>query len=138
VLGDPVNLASRLEGQTKNYGVGIVIGETTRSLAPEFAALELDLIAVKGKSEAVTVYGLLGDAETAERSSFQELSRQHQAMLAAYRNQQWQEARELMEACASLDPSLNQLYDVYRDRIGRYEQTAPGRNWDGVFIALTK
>ncbi len=43
-----------------------------------------------------------------------------------------------MEACASLDPSLNQLYDVYRGRIGRYEQTAPGRNWDGVFIALTK
>ncbi|MHA1153541.1 MAG: CHASE2 domain-containing protein [Alphaproteobacteria bacterium] len=138
VLGDPVNLASRLEGQTKNYGVGIVINQTTRDLAPEFAALELDLIAVKGKSEAVTIYGLLGDAETAELSSFQELARQHQDMLAAYRNQRWQEARELMEACSVLDPSLNKLYDVYRDRIGQYEKTPPGRNWDGVFIALTK
>jgi len=138
VLGDPVNLASRLEAQTKNYGVGIVINETTRSLAPEFAALELDLIAVKGKSEAVTVYGLLGDAEAAERPSFLELERQHQDMLAAYRNQRWQEARELMEACSALDPSLNQLYDVYRDRIGQYEETPPGRNWDGVFFALTK
>ena len=138
VLGDPVNLASRLEGQTKNYGVGIVINETTRSLAPEFAALELDLIAVKGKSEAVTVYGLLGDAEVAEQPSFQKLARQHQDMLAAYRNQRWQEARELMETCSALDPSLNKLYDVYRDRIGQYEKTPPGRNWDGVFVALTK
>jgi class 3 adenylate cyclase len=138
VLGDPVNLASRLEGQTKNYGVGIVINETTRSLAPEFAALELDLIAVKGKSEAVRIYGLLGNAETAEDSDFQELARQHQAMLAAYRNQRWHEARELMEACSVLDPSLNRLYDVYRDRIGQYEKTPPGRNWDGVFVALTK
>ncbi len=138
VLGDPVNLASRLEGQTKNYGVGIVINETTRSLAPEFAALELDLIAVKGKSEAVRIYGLLGDAEAAEQPSFQKLARQHQDMLAAYRNQLWQEARELMEACSDLDPSLNKLYDVYRDRIGEYEETPPGRNWDGVFVALTK
>jgi adenylate cyclase len=115
-----------------------VINETTRSLAPEFAALELDLIAVKGKSEAVRIYGLLGDAETAEDSDFQELARQHQAMLAAYRNQRWLEARELMEACSVLDPSLNRLYDVYRDRIGQYERTPPGRNWDGVFVALTK
>jgi class 3 adenylate cyclase len=138
VLGDPVNLASRLEGQTKNYGVGIVINETTRVLAPEFAALELDLIAVKGKSEAVTIYGLLGGPEAAETSDFQAFARQHQEMLAAYRNQRWQEARELMEACAALDPSLNKLYDVYRDRIGQYERTPPGRNWDGVFVALTK
>ena len=138
VLGDPVNLASRLEEQTKTYGVGIVINESTRSLAPEFAALELDLIAVKGKSEAVTVYGLLGDTEAAEQPGFQELARQHQGMLAAYRNQRWEEARELMEACAALDPSLDKLYDVYRDRIGQYEKTPPGRNWDGVFFALTK
>jgi class 3 adenylate cyclase len=138
VLGDPVNLASRLEGQTKNYGIGIVIGESTRILAPEFAALELDLIAVKGRSEAVTVYGLLGDPEAAKVSAFQELGGHHEAMLVAYRKQQWQEARDLMEACEALDPSLTKLYDVYRDRIGQYEQTAPGRNWDGVFIALTK
>ncbi len=138
VLGDPVNLASRLEGQTKNYGVGIVIGESTRILAPEFAALELDLIAVKGRSEAVTVFGLLGDAEAAKDSGFQELGGHHDAMLAAYRNQKWQEARDLMAACEGLDPSLNKLYDLYRDRIGQYERTPPGSNWDGVYIALTK
>ncbi len=138
VLGDPVNLASRLEGQTKNYGVGIVIGESTRILAPEFAALELDLIAVKGRSEAVTVYGLLGDPEAAKVPVFRELGGHHEAMLAAYRTQQWQEARDLMEACEALDPSLAKLYDLYRDRIGQYERTPPGSNWDGVFVALTK
>ena len=138
VLGDPVNLASRLEGQTKNYGVGIVIGETTRSLAPEFAALELDLIAVKGKSEAVTIYGLLGDPGTGQTQAHRELEERHLSMLEAYRSQRWQDARDLMEACAAFDPSLDKLYDVYRDRIGQYERTPPGRNWDGVFIALTK
>ncbi len=90
------------------------------------------------KSEAVTIYGLLGDPETAADLGFQELARQHRGMLAAYRNQRWQESRELMETCAALDPSLNELYDVYRDRIGQYERTPPGRNWDGVFVALTK
>ena len=133
-----INLASRLEGQTKNYGVGIVIGESTRILAPEFAALELDLIAVKGRSEAVTVYGLLGDPEAAKVPGFQELGGHQEAMLAAYRHQQWQEARDLMEACEGLDPSLTKLYDLYRDRIGQYERTPPGSNWDGVFVALTK
>jgi class 3 adenylate cyclase len=138
VLGDPVNLASRLEGQTKNYGVGIIVGEGTRNLAPEFAALELDLIAVKGRSEAVKVYGLLGNPDMAEDPAFQELAGQHQEMLAIYRSQRWQEARELMEACADLDPSLDKLYDVYRDRIGQYQTNPPGQNWDGVFVALTK
>ena len=61
-MGDAVNLASRLEGQSKTYGLAIVIGEATRDAAPSWAALELDLIAVKGKAEAVRVYTLLGDA----------------------------------------------------------------------------
>lgn len=138
VLGDPVNLASRLEGQTKNYGVGIIVGENTRNEAPEFTALELDLIAVKGKYEPVKIFGLLAGPDTAETQSFKDLEIQHNRMLEAYRAQNWEEARALMEACAALDPSLGKLYDVYRDRIGRYEQEPPGRNWDGVHVALTK
>ncbi|MFQ6017998.1 MAG: CHASE2 domain-containing protein [Kiloniellaceae bacterium] len=138
VLGDSVNLASRLEGQTKNYGVGIIISETTRALAPDFAALELDLIAVKGKREAVKIYGLLGDAETADSAKFGDLAERHERMLTAYRAQRWQEARDLLEDCAILDHSLDKLYDVYRDRIGHYELEPPGRNWDGVYVALTK
>lgn len=138
VLGDPVNLASRLEGQTKNYGVSIIVSETTRQATPEFTALELDLIAVKGKYEPVKIFGLFGGPDTAVTQSFKELEIQHNRMLEAYRLQNWEEARGLTEACAALDPSLGGLYDVYRDRIGRYEQEPPGRNWDGVHVALTK
>ncbi len=138
LLGDPVNLAARLEGQTKNYGVGIIIGEGTRELAPEFAALELDLIAVKGRREAVRIYGLLGAREMAESEEFNVLSERHRQMLAEYRAQRWQAARDLIEDCAGRDGSLEKLYDVYRDRIGQYEQDPPGSNWDGVYVALTK
>ena len=138
VLGDPVNLASRLEGQTKNYGVGVVIGEQTQRLAPNFAALELDLIAVKGKREAIRIFGLLGNEEFAQSQAFKTLSHAHAEMLETYRAQEWQAARDMMEECTKLDSSLERLYDLYRDRIGYFEQYPPGRNWDGVYVALTK
>jgi adenylate cyclase len=138
VLGDPVNLASRLEGQTKSYGVRIIISEATRALAPEFAALELDLIAVKGKREAVKIFTLLGDPEMAASEGFRTLVARHDRFLKAYRSQDWQRARGLIEECTSVKPSLEALYDVYRDRIGHYEHNPPGKNWDGVYMALTK
>ncbi len=138
VLGDPVNLASRLEGQTKTYGVGTVIGEATRALAPEFAALELDLIAVKGKRQAVRVYGLLGPPAVAEDPAFRALAERHGAMLAAYRGQRWAEARELLAGCAAQDPKLAALYELYGARVDHYEQDPPGPDWDGVFVAETK
>jgi hypothetical protein len=138
VLGDVVNLASRLEGQSKTYGVGIIISETTRALAPDFATLELDFIAVKGKTEAVRMYGLLGSSTFAQSEEFQKLDAVHSRMLQAYRAQKWQEARDLMQACTAIYPHLERLYDLYRDRIGQYERNPPGENWDGVFIALTK
>lgn len=137
-LGDTVNLASRLEGQTKTYGVGIIISEATRALVPDFACLELDLIAVKGKEEAVRIFGLFGLPEVSQNNAFKALEQTHNQMLALYRNQNWKQARILMEECAEIDPTLNPLYDVYRDRIGHYEHHPPGRNWDGVFTALTK
>ena len=88
VLGDAVNLASRLEGQSKTYAVPIIISEETQRLAPDFAALELDLIAVKGKKEAVRVFALLGEPEVAASAAFGQLRRRHLAMLEAYRQQQ--------------------------------------------------
>ena len=77
VLGDAVNLASRLEGQSKTYAVPIIISEETQRLAPDFAALELDLIAVKGKKEAVRVFALLGEPEVAAGAAFGQLRRRH-------------------------------------------------------------
>ena len=85
VLGDAVNLAARLEGQSKQYGVGIVIGQETVNRAPDIAALELDLIAVKGKTEAVHIYALLGGAGQRDSLAFRRLQEQHKKMLSAYR-----------------------------------------------------
>ena len=138
VLGDPVNFASRLEGQTKNYGVGILISEATRRLASEFAALELDLIVVKGKREAVRIYVLIGDSELAETEGFRTLERLHGQMLAAYRGQRWHEAHELLAACIDQDDSLEGLYQLYSARIDHYLIDSPGPDWDGVFLARSK
>ncbi|MGH6895436.1 MAG: CHASE2 domain-containing protein [Geminicoccaceae bacterium] len=138
VLGDAVNLASRLEGQCKTYAVPIIISEETQRLAPDFAALELDLIAVKGKKEAVRIFALLGEPEVAASAPFAALRARHLEMLEAYRQQRWDEASAMVGACRALDDRLDDLYDVYRTRIDAMRQDPPGPNWDGVFVATSK
>jgi adenylate cyclase len=138
VLGDSVNLASRLEGQSKAYAVPIIISEETQRLAPDFASLELDLIAVKGKKEAVRIFALLGEPEVAASAPFGQLRARHRAMLEAYRGQRWDEARTLIAECRTLDHRLDELYDVYEARIHAMQQNPPGPNWDGVFVATSK
>jgi adenylate cyclase len=136
VLGDSVNLASRLEGQSKTYGVPIIVADATRALAPQLAFLELDLIAVKGKEEAVRIFALLGPS--AEAGEFVELTARHQRFLAAYRAQRWDEARRLATECRSLDARLADLYDMYETRIYGLELAPPGADWNGVFTAQNK
>ncbi len=138
VLGDAVNLASRLEGQSKTYGVGIVLGPDTRAMANGYATLELDLIAVKGKSEAVHVYALMGREDLLDEEPFKKLQARNSEMLSAYRGQHWQQARELAAECRQLNSGLKILYKLYEDRIGLYERDPPGADWDGVFVAETK
>ncbi|HZT89451.1 MAG TPA: adenylate/guanylate cyclase domain-containing protein [Stellaceae bacterium] len=138
VLGDAVNLASRLEGQSKTYHVNIVIGEDTRAAAPSWAALELDLIEVKGKHEAVRVYTLLGDAEFARSRAFQVLLDHHDRMIACYRAQDWAAARAALDACRGHDRRMEEFYDLYEERIAHYEKEPPGPDWDGVFVAVSK
>jgi len=138
VLGDDVNLASRLEGQSKNYGVDIVIGPKTREAVPELAAIELDLIKVKGKTEAVHIYALLGNQEKADAEAFKDLAAKHAAMLAAYRSQNWDEAGGMIADCRDLEPALGKLYDLYTERIKACKAEPPGPDWDGAFTATTK
>jgi adenylate cyclase len=138
VLGDAVNLASRLEGQSKNYGVGIVIGENTRTKAPKWASIELDLIAVKGKKEAVRIFTLHGDQQMAQSGEFKSLVERHDVMLACYRKQEWGRARQLVTECRQLDGRLGHLYDLYDERIEYYMANSPGPDWDGVFVATSK
>jgi len=138
VLGDAVNLASRLEGQSKTYDVGVVVGEATRLAAPDWAMLELDLIAVKGKTEAVRVYALLGDASHAASAEFQSVAGVHAAMLTAYRRQNWAAAEIYLPALSQKRPDMAEVYALYAERIAHFKAKPPGPAWDGVFVATSK
>ena len=138
VLGDAVNLASRLESQSKTYGVTMIIGEDTCRHVADFATLELDLIAVKGKAEAVHIHTLLGDAEIAATPAYRHLRESHDAMLDAYRGRRWGEARTAIAACRRISPNLDHLYDLYETRMAVFETIPPPPDWDGVHIAESK
>lgn len=138
VLGDSVNLASRLESLSKHYGIPIVIAESTRQAVPDFAAIELDFVAVVGKTEATRIYGLVGAPEEADTPAFHRVEEAHGRMLAAYRAQRWQETAALIEECAGLDVRLRKLYRRYRRRLAFFAQNPVAPDWDGVFRAESK
>lgn len=140
VLGDAVNLASRLESQCRTYGVTIIVSENTYVLADDLAVLELDLVKVKGKDQATRIYALMGLPRVCKDETFKALSGQHHAMLAAYRRQDWTGARDHLASCHVLGKSygLDDLYSLYERRIVDFENSPPGPQWDGVAVAATK
>ena len=115
-----------------------MIGEATRAAAPSWAALELDLIAVKGKEEAVRIYTLLGDAAYARTEEFVAQADRHAAMLDRYRRQDWPGARAALADCRGRDERLDELYQLYEERIAYFADNPPAADWDGVFVALEK
>jgi adenylate cyclase len=138
-MGDAVNLASRLEGQSKTYHISLIIGEATRVLAPRWAALELDLIAVKGKHDAVRIYTLLGDDELAQSPEFRAHADRHERMLACYRARDWAGASSVLADCRCYQTAeLAAFYDLYAERIAYFAVNPPGPDWNGVFVAETK
>ncbi len=136
VMGDAVNLGSRLEGITKVYSVGICVGESTRKAAPDYVYRELDLVRVKGKNEPVAIFEPLGlpaavsDAAKAEVAVWEET-------LALVRSQQWDAASAKLGQLKAMNPSFG-LYDLYLERIAFYRAHPPGDNWDGVTTFETK
>jgi adenylate cyclase len=141
LLGDPVNLASRLEGQSKTYGVRIVLGSATaRAVAQRMAVIEIDLIMVKGKTEPEVIYALLGRDEAAQSAAFRQLHDLHDRMLALYRAQDWAGAAKALELCRAAGAAfdLDGLYDLYAERIKAFEEEPPPAGWTGVYAALTK
>ncbi|TCS39132.1 adenylate cyclase [Paucimonas lemoignei] len=136
VMGDPVNLASRLEGITKTYGAGIVVGQATRDAAPEFLYRELDLVRVKGKNEPVPIFEPLGLAEAIDPAARADLERWHDA-LRMMRSQQWDAAQNAIEKLALAAP-LDGLYPLYLERIAYYREHPPGEDWNAVTVFDTK
>ena len=140
VIGDGVNVASRLEGQSKAYGLQNLIGETTAVEAGDLATLEVDLVSVVGRHEATRVYTLLGDGGVRATPAFMALKARHEAMLAAYRGCRFAEARALLQEARGLPGAapLAKVYALYADRITGFETTPPPVGWTGVSVAAEK
>jgi adenylate cyclase len=142
VVGDDVNLAARLEGQSKTYGLPIVIGEKTAKQIPHFATIELDNIRVKGKTEAVTVYGLLGDDVFGASDEFMALNDSWNSVLASYKKQSWDDAIAQISALLTDDEidtsEISGLLSLYKTRAECFKENPPKDGWDGVYVATSK
>lgn len=140
VMGHDVDLASRLEGLCKYYGVDIILSERTKNAAGNVAVLELDKICVKGKSEALNIFALLDGAPLNENPTFQKLLTVHTQMLDAYRTADADGAEVALHECRMIAAQvplrqLTVLYNLYETRINELRETPPPEDWDGVFVA---
>jgi adenylate cyclase len=141
VFGDSVNLASRLEGQSKEYGFPIIVGsKTALAVKDKFAILELDFIMVKGKKEPEVIYAIAGREDTAHSGRFQRLRNLTIEMLACYRSRDWEGALAAIERGRKTDEAnaLELLYNLYEARIRGYQENPPPPDWNGAFALLTK
>ncbi|MEX0694060.1 MAG: adenylate/guanylate cyclase domain-containing protein [Rhodospirillales bacterium] len=149
VLGDAVNLAARLEGQSKSYGMNVVLGANTRDAVKDrLAVIDLDYIQVKGKTTGTYIYGLMGDGDVLADPKFVKLQRLIFDAQETYRAQQWDDAQEMFDEIRDLgsdankpwklEANLHVLCDLYDERIAEYRVNPPAPDWNGVFIATTK
>jgi len=136
VMGDPVNLGSRLEGLTKTYGVGILVGEDTRKAADGIVFREVDRVRVKGKDSAVAIFEPLGAESEVEKGVHEEIRLWNQC-LRHYRARDWDQAEVALLNLQRMRPGC-QLYQVYVDRIDAFRRDPPEAGWDGVTRFETK
>jgi adenylate cyclase len=138
VLGDPVNLTSRIEGQTKTYAIPVIAGsKTMQAVGEKFAALELDIIRLKGKADPEIVYGIFGAEDVATSSDFLRMRDFSQQMLMCYRARDWTKALDALEHCRAFERQfgLRGFFDLYAARITQFRATPPPRDWSGVYVA---
>jgi adenylate cyclase len=136
VMGDAVNLASRLEGITKEYGADIIVGEDTRAAVSDVVFREIDRVRVKGKDVAVTIYEPLGLEGEVPREKRELLDRFHGA-LALYRGQDWERAEQAFNDLRAIE-SESRFCRVFLERIAILRANPPGPGWDGAFTFETK
>ena len=140
VLGDPVSVASRLEGQTKGYGVLVIIGpDTYKEVNNDFFCLELDCIAVKGKAVGLNIYTPLLNTEDVNMSVYQAARKNHNAMIRAYREQKFDEAVKMSkQLMGEFDGQIDHYYELWIERCKEMKSQTLPKDWDGVFIATSK
>ena len=136
VMGDAVNLASRLEGITKIYGVGIVVGEATRHKLDDIAFRELDRVRVKGKEQPVAIFEPIGLTSGLPPPVLEALA-VWQHFIERYRAQDWDQAESLLRQLLQREPA-SRLYALYTERIADLRRQPPEQDWDGVTAFASK
>jgi adenylate cyclase len=136
VMGDEVNLASRLEGITKQYGVGIIVGENTQNLVTDFLYRELDHVRVKGKDRPVAIYEPIALVSEASKALQDEVKLFHEVR-RLYRKQDWDQAELQLMNLQRMSPGTA-LYGKYAERVAFFRKNPPNADWDGVFDFQTK
>ena len=136
VMGDAVNLGSRLEALTKNYGVDILVGEAVTQGATNMLFRQLDRVRVKGKDEPVSIYEPMGRLNRVDQTLIDEVAQFHE-VLFHYLARQWEPALAVLAALEAKRPDTK-LYALYRQRIECYIAEPPDPSWDGVFTYETK
>ncbi len=130
VIGDSVNVASRLEGLTKRYGVGVVVGASTRNACPDLRFRELDRVRVKGRKEPLAIFEPLGEEGAIEVAVAEEAARWEEA-LARFRSRDWDAADTLLAELAAEHPDCL-VYPLYRERVAHFRAEPPPPEWDGT------
>jgi adenylate cyclase len=136
VMGDAVNLGSRLESLTKNYGVYIIVSEYTKEQVPEYIYRELDVVRVKGKDKPVTIFEPICEAGKEDKAIKDEL-KLYRETLKLYRAQNW-DISELQFINLKNQYPNRYLYSMYLERVAFYRENPPGDDWDGVFTHQSK
>ena len=136
VMGDAVNLGSRLESLTKEYGVDIMVGETTMEQATNMLFRQLDRVRVKGKDEPVTIFEPMGRLNRVSQEVKDEVARFHE-VLSHYLARQWSPALAILTELQAQQPDCK-LFALYRERIEYFMANPPEPMWDGVFTHKTK
>jgi adenylate cyclase len=134
VLGDAVNLAARLEGQSKSYGVKLIVGEdSTKDCIDQFNFIPLDTIAVKGKTEPVNIYTVMKTNDDTYR-----MKNSMTEAIGQYKLHKWKIAQKLFRSIKISHPELAIVSQLYINRCELYSKAPSPKDWDGTFIAQTK
>ncbi|MBB5022581.1 CHASE2 domain-containing protein [Desulfurispira natronophila] len=136
VMGDNVNLGSRLEGLTKAYGVDIIVSETTAAAVPDWACRRIDRVKVKGRTAPISIFEPIGPADSLSTETRQWLQ-QHDLAMEAYSAQRFDQAHDIFTATLAEHPN-DSIARLYLQRIEHYQSSPPGPEWDGVWTHTEK
>jgi adenylate cyclase len=136
VMGDNVNLGSRLEGATRQYGVWILVSEATKNISEGILFRAIDMVRVKGKNVPIRIFEPIGVESELSAEKKEQITKWND-MFALYQKQAWDEAQAILDQLLAIEPEFK-LYNVFAERIAFFKSNPPGADWDGVTKFETK